>query len=87
MYVCICKNVTDGQIRKAVREKGVSNLRGLRRELGACDQCGKCALEARRIIKDSLHHAACLEAQPMPVRLAVMGSPTGEATRAAMADW
>jgi bacterioferritin-associated ferredoxin len=32
----------------------VSNLRGLRRELGACDQCGKCASEARQIITQSL---------------------------------
>ncbi len=52
MYICICKNITDGQIRKAVREGRVCNMRGLRRELGACDQCGKCALEARQIIRD-----------------------------------
>lgn len=54
MYICICKNVTDGQIRRTIREKGVSNLRGLRKELGACDQCGKCAQQARQIIKDCL---------------------------------
>lgn len=54
MYVCICKGVTDGQIRNAVREKGVSNMRGLRRELGACDQCGKCAAEAREILRECL---------------------------------
>lgn len=54
MYVCICKNVTDGQIRKAVCEQGVNNLRGLRRELGACDQCGKCASEARQLIRSCL---------------------------------
>lgn len=50
MYVCICKSITDSQIRKAVCDKGIHNLRGLRRELGACDQCGKCAPEARQII-------------------------------------
>jgi bacterioferritin-associated ferredoxin len=54
MYICICKNVTDSQIRRCVRETGVRNLRGLRRELGACDQCGKCASEARQIITQSL---------------------------------
>jgi bacterioferritin-associated ferredoxin len=54
MYICICKNVTDSQRRRCVRETGVSNLRGLRRELGACDQCGKCASEARQIITQSL---------------------------------
>jgi bacterioferritin-associated ferredoxin len=87
MYVCICKNVTDGQIRKAVREKGVSNLRGLRRELGACDQCGKCALEARRVIKDCLHQAAFSQDHPMSVRLPVMTAPVSESTMTAMADW
>ena len=54
MYICICKNVTDGQIRKAVRDGRICNLRGLRRELGACDQCGKCAVQARQIIRDTL---------------------------------
>lgn len=57
MYVCICKNVTDGQIKKSVREKGVRNLRSLRRELGACDQCGKCALHARQVISSCLDEA------------------------------
>ncbi|GAB6047788.1 bacterioferritin-associated ferredoxin [Methyloparacoccus murrellii] len=60
MYVCICKSVTDSQIRKCVRDKGVRNLRGLRRELGACDQCGKCAPEARQLISECVdetrHH-------------------------------
>lgn len=54
MYICICKNVTDGQIRKAVREKGVGSVRGLRRELGVCGQCGKCAPEANAIIRRCL---------------------------------
>jgi bacterioferritin-associated ferredoxin len=55
MYVCICKNITDGQIRKAIDEKGVSSMRGLRKELGACDQCGKCALEASQILRECRH--------------------------------
>jgi bacterioferritin-associated ferredoxin len=86
MYICICKNVTDGQIRKAVREKGVHNLRGLRKELGACDQCGKCAPEARQIIKDCLHHSVHLETHPVSTALAAMAGPLTE--RAAVAgNW
>lgn len=53
MYICICKNLTDGEIRKAVHEKGVCNLRSLRKALGVCDQCGKCAREAQQIIQDT----------------------------------
>lgn len=51
MYVCICKNLTEGQIRKAVHDGDVSSVRDLRIALGACDQCGKCVREAREIIK------------------------------------
>ena len=58
MYICICKNVTDSQIRKCVRDRGVRNLRGLRRELDACDQCGKCASQARQIIAESMAEIA-----------------------------
>lgn len=54
MYICICKSVTDSQIRRCVREKGIRNLRALRRETGACDQCGKCAPEARQIIMETV---------------------------------
>jgi bacterioferritin-associated ferredoxin len=61
MYICICKKVTDGQIRRAVWEKGVANVRGLKRELGgACDQCGKCAPDARELIRQ------CLDDRSMP---------------------
>lgn len=72
MYICICKNVTDGQIRKAVMEKGVSNMRSLRQELGACDQCGKCAVEARQLIKDCLHQRAAAESRLLLAGQAVM---------------
>jgi bacterioferritin-associated ferredoxin len=54
MYLCICNGVTDHEVRKTVREKGVSNLRGVRRELGACTQCGKCALATRQIVRETL---------------------------------
>ena len=65
MYICICKNVTDGQIRKAVREKGVNSMRRLRRELGACDQCGKCAPEARQVMLQCLDDNSLPEPHPV----------------------
>lgn len=55
MYVCICKKVTEGQIRRAVVEQGVCNLRTLRREVGGCDQCGKCAPEAKQLIRETMN--------------------------------
>lgn len=48
MYVCLCKAVTDKQIRKAA-EQGCS-MRCLINELGLATQCGKCAKYAKQII-------------------------------------
>jgi len=61
MYICICKNVTDHQIRKAVYERDVSNVRELRACLGACDQCGKCARDARDVIRNAASEKMILE--------------------------
>lgn len=53
MYICICKNITDHQIRQAVHQGEVNSVRDLRICLGACDQCGKCARDAREVIKEA----------------------------------
>ncbi len=51
MYVCLCKAVTDTQIRQAA-ESGCHTMRCLNKELGVATQCGKCAKDARQILKD-----------------------------------
>jgi bacterioferritin-associated ferredoxin len=61
MYVCICKNVTDRQIRKAVYERDVRNIRELRQCLGACDQCGKCVRDAKEVISAAAAEKRMLE--------------------------
>ena len=48
MYICICKAVTDGQIRSAV-EDGVTSMSGLRESLGCAGQCGKCGKHVKQI--------------------------------------
>lgn len=50
MYVCLCKGVTDHQIRASVSQ-GASTFREVRDALGVATQCGKCACLARDIIK------------------------------------
>ncbi|MCC2638645.1 MAG: BFD-like (2Fe-2S)-binding protein [Moraxellaceae bacterium] len=57
MYVCICKAVTDGQIREAVSE-GCCSMRELRQCLGVATQCGRCAPEARQVLDAALAHEA-----------------------------
>jgi bacterioferritin-associated ferredoxin len=52
MYVCICKAVTDKQIRRAAA-RGVDNLYELREVLGVASGCGGCADEAESILKDA----------------------------------
>jgi bacterioferritin-associated ferredoxin len=53
MYVCICKGITDTQIRAAV-EDGASSLRDVRNTLGVASQCGKCGILTREIVRETL---------------------------------
>lgn len=53
MYVCLCKGITDSQIRAAVQD-GVSSLRELRSTLGVASQCGKCGILARDMVRGSI---------------------------------
>jgi bacterioferritin-associated ferredoxin len=53
MYVCLCKGITDTQIRAAV-EDGASSLREVRRSLGVASQCGKCGIVTREILRETL---------------------------------
>lgn len=53
MYVCLCKGITDSQIRTAVAE-GASKLSEVRASLGVASQCCKCAVQANAIIREEL---------------------------------
>lgn len=53
MYVCICKGITDTQIRTAV-EDGARSVRDVRNTLGVASQCGKCGILTRDIVRESL---------------------------------
>lgn len=53
MYVCLCKGITDSQIREAVAS-GMTHYREVRLALGLSSQCGKCAVQAREIFRNSL---------------------------------
>lgn len=54
MYVCLCKNVTCGQIRSVVHSGGAGSMRDLSQKLGVATQCGKCGRCARGILEESL---------------------------------
>lgn len=51
MYVCICKGITEQQIKNSVAE-GAASVRDLYRELALGSQCGKCVGFANAVLKD-----------------------------------
>ena len=50
MYVCICKGITDHQIRSAVHQ-GARSVRDLYRDQALGSQCGKCVCTARQVLE------------------------------------
>jgi bacterioferritin-associated ferredoxin len=51
MYVCICKAITDRQIRRAAAS-GVDTVYELRKALGVASGCGSCASMAQSILDE-----------------------------------
>ena len=68
MYVCICKSVTDSQIRTAVSE-GACSMRALCQNLGACSQCGKCAEHVLSELRQALSDASPTARSAFPVHI------------------
>ena len=52
MYVCICRQITESQIRDLCRESDGASLSDLRKQLGVGLDCGKCGSHARSILRD-----------------------------------
>ena len=63
MIVCVCKAVSEKQIRTAVKG-GANSLRDLTRQLGVGTCCGKCLPEAKSALAASLK--TCDSARPGP---------------------
>jgi bacterioferritin-associated ferredoxin len=56
MYVCLCKAVTDRQIRESLM--GGASYADIRRELGVATQCGKCGQQAKSIVETTVKKAS-----------------------------
>ncbi len=53
MYVCICQQVTESQIRQLCRERGgKASASDLREQFGLGLECGKCSSHARSILRE-----------------------------------
>ena len=74
MIVCVCRRVSDHQIRQAVSDGAVS-LECLQFELGVATQCGSCADCASHVLCDA--REAKREALLAPQHHVVLGlAPT-----------
>ena len=51
MYVCICRQITDSQIRDLCRG-GAVDMDDVRGKLGVASECGKCGQLAQSIVKE-----------------------------------
>ena len=56
MYICLCKSVTDSQIREAVAN-GSKSFGQVRKELNLASQCGKCGIIAREVFDESMQNS------------------------------
>jgi bacterioferritin-associated ferredoxin len=63
MYVCVCKAVTDRQIREAA-QGGARTLKDLRRELGVTSECGRCASCAHECLRQ-VRTTGCTDPQAL----------------------
>ena len=51
MYICICKQVTEAQLRDEI-ERGATTVRQLRESTGVTNQCGKCGTCVKSCVKE-----------------------------------
>lgn len=76
MIVCLCEAVSDRTIRAAV-ESGANTVGAIARHTRAGTQCGSCACDLAKLLKESAHRvntcvAACIDpdadaADPLPL--------------------
>ena len=52
MYVCICRQITEDQIRDLCRDNGASSYAEVRNQLGVGLDCGKCGNHARSVLRE-----------------------------------
>ncbi|HWH81229.1 MAG TPA: (2Fe-2S)-binding protein [Burkholderiaceae bacterium] len=73
MIVCVCRRVSDHQIRQAAAD-GAHSLECLQFDLGVATQCGRCADCASRVLCDARRHGAHAP-QPITVMRSAAAQP------------
>jgi len=57
MFVCICKGITEQDIRDAVNN-GADTFKSIKEQLAVSTQCGGCVTHAKQIINEQLAETA-----------------------------
>jgi bacterioferritin-associated ferredoxin len=88
MYLCICKTVSDQQIREAIRE-GVRTVGEVSARFGAGTECGKCLDDLRGYVDACLAElpAASAISDPAPMAIAKPAPPPVTNPAPAPAAW
>jgi bacterioferritin-associated ferredoxin len=67
MYVCVCKAVTDTQIKQAI-DNGVCTRRQLFQCFGVGGDCGKCNKQVKELLDGGRQrHSIMSQTSPQPV--------------------
>jgi bacterioferritin-associated ferredoxin len=61
MYVCLCKAVTDRQIKEFVNG-GAGSFEEVCKQLGVATQCGKCSQLAQNIVEATVKKITFVDA-------------------------
>ncbi|MEM6584047.1 MAG: bacterioferritin-associated ferredoxin [Pseudomonadota bacterium] len=64
MYVCLCRGITDKQVRDAAKS-GHQSIEEMREALGIASQCGQCSGLVEELIANSVT-APSVPTEPLP---------------------
>ncbi len=52
MYICVCRAITERQIRQEILYHKIRSFSELTQRLGIASECGKCRQAAKQIFED-----------------------------------
>ncbi len=70
MFVCLCKSVTDHEIRDAV-DAGVCSFEDMQERLEVSTVCGACTCEVKQILKAKLEKRIAASVSSVAIPLGV----------------